>query len=100
MAFFHITLNIRDAGRAIKMIVEHDAADLIRLIGEINDPEYPWLVGTEHRTLRNGDDIKWIRNPTALATASIGRINQTAGPRGYISATAPLILVEPDQEAA
>jgi hypothetical protein len=80
MTFFHVTLTVRDGGRAIKMIVEHAAPNLERLIDDINDPEYPWMVGTEHRTIRTDGEPKWVQNPCAVSVAEIARINEIRPP--------------------
>ena len=97
MAFFRVTMTTCDKGRPLNMIIEARAATLDALIDDINDPEFPWLVGTQHRTITVDGVMRWISNSCALAVHDICRITEIRSPFDKAEKAhdcAPLALVE------
>ncbi|MDI9847339.1 hypothetical protein QM467_04600 [Rhodoblastus sp. 17X3] len=79
MAFFHVTLNVREAGRSLKLIVEVPGADVDQLFSFL-DGDDKWLFGLEWRTVRDGDRRRWINHETAINLANVARVNLIQSP--------------------
>lgn len=79
MAFFHVTLNVREAGRSLKLIVEVPGADADQLFTFLDGDE-KWLFGIEWRTVRDGDNRRWISHETAINLANVARVNAIQSP--------------------
>jgi hypothetical protein len=79
MAFFHVTLNVREAGRSLKLIVEVPGADVDQLFSFL-DGDDKWLFGLEWSTVRDGDRRRWINHETAINLANVARVNLIQSP--------------------
>jgi hypothetical protein len=79
MAFFHVTLNVREAGRSLKLIVEVPGADVDQLFSFL-DGDDKWLFGLEWRTVRDGERRRWINHETAINLANVARVNLIQSP--------------------
>jgi hypothetical protein len=79
MAFFHVTLNVREAGRSLKLIVEVPGADADQLFSFLDGGD-KWLLGREWRTVRDGDSRRWISHETAINLANVARVNLIQSP--------------------
>jgi hypothetical protein len=91
MAFFHILLAVRASDKPISMMIEHKASSVRALTDQLIDPEDPWLIGVEHRTIDNdGPGKRWIANDTAIAAAQIARITLVPPPPSLVDHLASL----------
>jgi hypothetical protein len=80
MAFFHITLSVRDSGHAIKTIFESPADGMDEIGSFLSRPGAHWLTGFEHRTVRDGESFRAVSCRSALAVAALVRINEIHPP--------------------